>query len=324
MAESYVQLPDDSGNLGKKIRTQEETVGANIVHTHAFVPTTDSGSGQMPVDATNPLPVYTTSTALPTNAATASGVATRLADTTFTGRIGEVQASPTANTVLDRLKQLLTGIILAAGSNIIGRVGIDQTTDGTTNKVAATQATASNLNAQAVGNIAHDGVDSGNPVKVGARAIAHGTNPTAVAAADRTDLLANRAGVLFTLGGHPNVITTEFDLGTGAGTDTALVTVGSGVKIVVTRITFHVSAACTVNVAARAGFGASTLPATSSGGAAGMLASAAAIPPGGALVEGNGSGILGIGGDNEDLRITHGATTGGKLRVTVSYFTIES
>ena len=39
-------------------------------------------------------------------------------------RIGEVQASPTANTVLDRLKALLTGIVLAAGSAIIGKVGI--------------------------------------------------------------------------------------------------------------------------------------------------------------------------------------------------------
>ncbi|KKN35085.1 hypothetical protein LCGC14_0787100 [marine sediment metagenome] len=39
-------------------------------------------------------------------------------------RLGEVQASPTENTVLDRLKDLLTGIILAAGSNLIGIVKI--------------------------------------------------------------------------------------------------------------------------------------------------------------------------------------------------------
>lgn len=45
-----------------------------------------------------------------------------LAESTFTGRIGEVQASPTSNTVLDRLKQLLTGIVLAAGANVIGAV----------------------------------------------------------------------------------------------------------------------------------------------------------------------------------------------------------
>lgn len=51
-----------------------------------------------------------------------------LAEATFTGRIGEVQASPTSNTVLDRLKQLLTGIVLAAGENMIGKVAPNITT----------------------------------------------------------------------------------------------------------------------------------------------------------------------------------------------------
>ena len=48
---------------------------------------------------------------------------------------GEVQASPTTYTLLDRLKALLTGIVLAAGTAIIGKVGIDQTTPGTTNRI---------------------------------------------------------------------------------------------------------------------------------------------------------------------------------------------
>lgn len=59
-------------------------------------------------------------------------------ETATNTRLGEVQASPTANTVLDRLKALLTGIVLAAGSAIIGKVGIDQTTPGTTNGVQLT------------------------------------------------------------------------------------------------------------------------------------------------------------------------------------------
>ena len=37
-------------------------------------------------------------------------------------KVGEVSATPTANTVLARLKDLLTGIVLAAGSNVIGAV----------------------------------------------------------------------------------------------------------------------------------------------------------------------------------------------------------
>lgn len=79
--------------------------------------------------------------------------------------IGEVAANPTANSVLDRLKAIVTAITAQsgyvdglealattlngyvdglealaaaatpAGTNLIGKVGIDQTTDGTTNKV---------------------------------------------------------------------------------------------------------------------------------------------------------------------------------------------
>lgn len=50
--------------------------------------------------------------------------------------LGEVQATPTANTVLRRLKDLLTQTVLAAGTAIIGKVGIDQTTPGTSNAIS--------------------------------------------------------------------------------------------------------------------------------------------------------------------------------------------
>lgn len=72
------------------------------------------------------LPVSNASLPLPSGASTSA-------------QIGEVQASPTANTVLDRLKALLTGIVLSAGSAIIGKVGIDQTTPGLTNGVQTKQ-----------------------------------------------------------------------------------------------------------------------------------------------------------------------------------------
>ncbi len=54
-------------------------------------------------------------------------------------RIGEVQASPTSLTLLDRLKSIAAAAaapVIAAGTAIIGKVGIDQTTPGTTNKVS--------------------------------------------------------------------------------------------------------------------------------------------------------------------------------------------
>ena len=67
-----------------------------------------------------------------------------------------------------------------------------------------TQSTASSLNAQVVGNVAHDAADSGNPVKVGA--YAHDYEPdtdgeigrTAVAEADRADVVTNLKGEVVT------------------------------------------------------------------------------------------------------------------------------
>jgi hypothetical protein len=169
------------------------------------------------------------------------------------------------------------------------------------------------------GDVAHDAADSGNPIKVGAKAVAHGANPTAVAAADRTDLSANRAGVLFTIGGHPNVITSEVLSSAAAQTDAALITVSAGTKIVLTSIEVSLDEATTVGVGFRIGFAAATTPTTT-----GVVLSHAGMVPGGWLVRGDGSGILGIGADGEDLRITSDAATNGALRVVVSYFTIES
>lgn len=58
--------------------------------------------------------------------------------------------------------------------------------------VPVSQATASALNAQVVGNIAHDSADSGPPVKVGG--VARTANPTAVTAGDRVDLYMDKLG----------------------------------------------------------------------------------------------------------------------------------
>lgn len=179
--------------------------------------------------------------------------------------------------------------------------------------------------AQSAGDIAHDAADSGNPVKTGAVAIAHGTNPTAVAAADRTNLYANRAGIPFVIGGHPNIITRSatIDDADGAQTDASLLTVSAGSKIVITAISALCSASNTGTVAVRIGFGTATLAAASEGGAAGILLEGK-FAAGGGNQKGNGSGILGIGADNEDLRITCDDPAGGSLFVTFSYYTIES
>lgn len=179
------------------------------------------------------------------------------------------------------------------------------------------------------GDVAHDGVDSGNPLKLGAKTIAHGTNPTAVAAADRTDLYANRAGVLFTIGGHPNTITRSVHItdANGAQTDASMVgTIAAGTKVVVTAITVTVDSAVTASggVAVKVGFGATVIPADSTTGANGVLLDHPGIAAGSGIALGNGGGILGVGGDGEELRLTCEDPVGGNLAVTFSYYTIES
>ena len=171
-----------------------------------------------------------------------------------------------------------------------------------------------------VGNIAHDTGDSGAPVKVGMKAIAHGTNPGAVTAADRVDWLANRAGIPFMIGGHPNVVTLKHANITTAVTNTAVVTVSAGTKIVVTRITVTLDVASTVFPSVLIGFATATTPTTT-----GCLVAHGGVPAGGGFTVGDGSGILGVGADDEDVRVTTvGNATGNGLQITVSYYTIES
>ena len=198
---------------------------------------------------------------------------------------------------------------------------------GNTITVDGTVTVTDGLNVE--GDVAHDSIDSGNPLKVGAKAIAHGTNPTAVAAADRTDLYANRAGVLFTIGGHPNIITRAVYISdaTGAQTDTSIVgTIAAGTKVAVTSVAVTVDSATTAagGVAVKLGFGATTIPADSATGANGILLDHKGIAAGSGVVIGNGSGLLGIGADGEELRLTCEDPVGGGLSVTISYYTIES
>ena len=207
-----------------------------------------------------------------------------------------------------------SALALEAGGNLATIAGDTTSIDG---KITACN-TGAVVVASSQGNVAHDAIDSGNPLKIGLKTIAHGTNPTAVAAADRTDWYANRAGIPFVISGHPNIITLRANYD-AAQTDTAIVTVGGGAKILVTRISVMCSNANTVNVSVLIGFGAANTPTTT-----GVILAHPNIAAGSGIVEGSGAGILGIGADGEDLRITSSVPTTGSIDVIVSYYTIES
>jgi hypothetical protein len=168
------------------------------------------------------------------------------------------------------------------------------------------------------GDVAHDGADSGNPVKIGAKAIAYAAQ-TPVAAGDRSDLFCDRHGSLFVVGGHPDVVTQRTTF-TAAQTNVALVTVSAGTKIVVTQVQVTVDNASTVFPLVRIGFATATTPTTT-----GVVASHPGVASGGGFTRGDGSGILGVGADDEDLRITTVGLVGGNgCDVVVTYYTIPS
>jgi hypothetical protein len=195
------------------------------------------------------------------------------------------------------------------------RVKVGFGADGVATDVSSTDP----LPTAAGGTVAHDAVDSGNPVKVGARAVTHGANPTAVAAGDRVDQIANRAGVPFHIGGHPNILSLRLQF-TAAQTNTAIITAAAGNKIIVTSFQVTLDNASTVFPSVRIGFGVTTTPTTT-----GVIGAHGGVPAGGGFGRGDGSGIIGMGADDEDLRITTvGAATGNGMEVVVTYYTIES
>lgn len=172
------------------------------------------------------------------------------------------------------------------------------------------------------GGVAHDAADSGNPFKVGYRAVDLKATPTAVAANDRTDAFATRSGIPFALSGHPNTLSQSLQVtaGDGAQTDTAVVGVAAGTAIIVTKVSVMADNANSVDVSVRIGFGSSNTPAADG---AGMLLFHPGIAPGSGVVEGTGAGIIGIGASGEDVRVTCGAPTGGSVNIIVTYHTVQ-
>jgi hypothetical protein len=200
-------------------------------------------------------------------------------------------------------------------------------TDMTNTTLHALNAVVMNVTAVS-GNVAHDGVDTPqNPVLVGHQAIAHGTTPTAVGAADMTRTYANREGLPWMIGGAPNVISREITVldADGAQTNASLVgTIAAGTKLVVTRCGAVCDADNSVSVAVRIGFGAAAVPTAALAGVNGVILSHPDIPAGSGYTVGNGAGIIGTGGDGEELRLTCDDPVGGSLVISVSYYTTAS
>jgi hypothetical protein len=313
MADSAVAI---TAGVGTNIDTRTEATNGD--HRQVVVlgdPSTTAGVA--PVSATNGLAVQIIP-ALPAGAnaigklAANSGVDIGDVDVTTLGTITPGTAATNLGKAEDAAHT--TGDVGVMGLAVANEANTQFAADGDYVPVGTNREGSNRV----IGSRAHDAVDADGPIKVGNVAIAHGANPTAVAAADRTNAYANRHGIPFTLGGHMNIVTIEAAY-TAAQTDTAIVTVATGTKIVVTMLKTRADKANTVNVAFRVGFGTANTPTTT-----GVIDSHPGVPPGSGTTSGNGGGIIGIGADDADLRITSGVPTTGSFRVIATYFTIES
>ncbi len=146
--------------------------------------------------------------------------------------LGEVQASPTSNTLLERTKAITTAITAAT------------ITAGTQAAPSATY-----LSTVAAGDIAHDGADSGNPVKIGGKAAAGLSTVTLTAAADRTQVHIGVDGAIPT---HPHCLLEDIVTGNATNTDgTATVCIAAqsaGIKTYLTSIVLCNTSATAITV----------------------------------------------------------------------------
>lgn len=102
MGDSSISITPGSGAM---VDTRSESTNGN--HRQVIVigdPSDNDGIAS--VNSTNGLAVDVKQSVLPSGAATNSELSNKLNDSTFTNRIGEVQTTPTTNTVLGRLKNL--------------------------------------------------------------------------------------------------------------------------------------------------------------------------------------------------------------------------
>lgn len=187
------------------------------VGTPVFVRLSDGAS------AISTLPVSLAS--VPSHAVTNAGTFVVQVDGTALTRLTDIETNTDSGAVVGNgaaataqrvtLANDSTGIValttstasigkLASNTGVtIGAVEIAASQTLATVTTVSTVTTCSTVTTLTGGGVAHDGADSGNPVKVGARAAATLSDDTMVANGDRTDAVSDLDGVLLMRGGFP-------------------------------------------------------------------------------------------------------------------------
>lgn len=251
MADTAIAITAGSGT---NVDTRTEATNGN--HRQVVVlgdPSTNAGVA--PVDVTAGLKVDLGDD----NDVTVTGSLTTVSTVTNLSQLGgaavPIGAGLEATAVRVTLPTNGTGIVgLAAGTNAIGKLAANSGVTIGAVEVAAAQTLATVTTVGTVttltgGGIAHDSADSGNPIKVGAKAIAALSGTTLVAAADRTDNQSDLDGALivrnnFALGDLVNGNASNTD-----GTSTQVLAAGAaGVKHYITDVTITNTSASNIYV----------------------------------------------------------------------------
>lgn len=163
---------------------------------------------------------------------------------------------------------------------------------------------------QAVGSIAHDTTDSGNPVKIGFVAKNLGSLITPVTDGDRVNGLADRYGSQFVIQGSSFIKTLNVDF-SSAQAGTAIITAASNESIRIYSYIVQIDYDAQVAASIYMGFGAVSTPLT-----AGCLFANTGIVPGYYPMTYSAPPQ---GASGEDLRITSDAPVNGNISIQVVY-----
>jgi hypothetical protein len=155
----------------------------------------------------------------------------------------------------------------------------------------------------------------------GGTAVAFGSAPTAVNAGAQAFLKSTRHGGLFVQPGAPNLVA-KTSVITGAQTDFALWAIAASSKLVLTRLSVAADPGNDTSITVRIGLVGTTVPADAELGVTGLLL-AAELPAGAFTGQTIPGGMVAVGADAVDLRIT---CDNPSVNIVVSYagYEIES
>lgn len=262
MADTAIAI---TAGAGTNVDTRTE--GTNGNHRQVIVigdPATNAGVA--PVDATKGLAVdLTASGALPTvtNLSQLGGQAVAMG--TGVRSAGTQRVTVATDDLVPVNNSQIGGNAISTGSGVMGtgtqRVALATDSPGIIPTGSQASPSSSYLSTIAAGDIAHDGVDSGNPVKVGG--VARSSEPTAVATADRVQAMFDLVGKMIVLpyANPENFVSGAITTSMTGTTSTSLIAApGAGLRNYITQITVsNAHATVGTDIAIQDGSGGTTL-----------------------------------------------------------------